>query len=138
MTFIEWIGFVASLFGVIYLFTKDAWAKKERERDPVKYAEKERRIREVLRQMGVEPDDEEEEQPEEENENEQDEEEEEEQVVTKQTKSLPPLPSKTHTASLPAQILSRPSRVANMIKQLPDERAILVAHILFGPPKSQE
>ena len=133
MTFIEWIGFVASLFGVIYLFTKDAWAKKERERDPVKYAEKERRLREVLRQMGVEPDDEEE-QPEEEDEDE----EEEEQVVTKQNKLPPPPPSKTHIATLPAKILFRPSRVANMIRQLPDERAILVSHILFGPPKSLE
>ncbi len=132
MTFIEWIGFVASLFGVIYLFTKDAWAKKERERDPVKYAEKERRIREVLRQMGVEPD--EEEQPEEQDEDE----EEEEEVVTKQNILPPPPPVKIHITAPPTQILSRPSRVANMIKQLPDERAILVAHILFGPPKSLE
>ena len=134
MTFIEWIGFVASLFGVIYLFTKDAWAKKERERDPAKYAEKERRIREVLRQMGVEPDEDEEEQLEEDDEDE----EEEEQVVTKQNILPSPPPSKTYIATLPARILFRPSRVANMIKQLPDERAILVAHILFGPPKSLE
>ena len=134
MTFIEWIGFAASLFGVIYLFTKDALAKKERERDPVKYAEKERRIREVLRQMGVEPDEDEEEQPEEED----DEDEEEEEVMVTKRDNVPRPPAKTHIATLPAQILSRPSRVANMIKQLPDERAILVAHILFGPPKSQE
>jgi|GEM_PF-3155175 len=33
---------------------------------------------------------------------------------------------------------SAPSKVSKMVKNLPDKRDLLVAHILFGPPKSLE
>ncbi len=140
MSFVEWVGFVASLIGVVYLFTRDALAKREKAKDPVKYAEKERRLKEVLRQMGVEVE------PEEEQKIEEEEEEEEDEVEKAEQLSPPPPPKPhaatsfpaIHVATTPGKIVLTESRVAKMIAKMPDKRALLISQVLFGPPKSLE
>ena len=130
MSFVEVVGLLASLIGVIYLFTKDTLDKRQKAKDPVKYAEKERHLKAVLQSMGVPVE-----------EDEENDEPEEEDIYTPPPQPKPKLVPKNNPAAIktkPIQLPPRKSHLSQMISQLPDKRAILVSHILFGPPKSLE
>lgn len=123
MTLIEWIGFFISLMGILFLFSRDTFAARQKRKNPELYAEREKKIKETLRQLGITT-----------------EEDEEEQIVVEAAPPRPPpLVFEAPVKVVPRKMKAKPlSPVAKMVKGLPDKRFLLISHILFGKPKSLE
>jgi hypothetical protein len=125
MTLIEWIGFIISLFGLVFLFSRDTMTARQKRKNPELYAEREKKLKQTLRELGITTDDEDEE----------------EQEIVIEAAPPPPqtLVFEAPVKVLPKKIAENPlSPLARMVKGLPDKRFLLVSSLIFGKPKSLE